>query len=204
MLAFLLTVLLLLGTPGPGVLALAGVGAAFGKRSGLGFFAGLLLGHNLISLAVVGGLAAAFLTIPALATGFAVLSALYLLWLALKIGSAGSKFEFAQQSSAPRFLDGILLQAVNPKAYAVSLAVFANFNLDYGSPAVEIVFKFIAFNAVWIVSHGTWLALGVWLKQLGFNARMQSRINIALALALVIAVLLIVFANGFWLSSSTI
>ena len=58
MIAFTLSVFLLLITPGPGVLSTAGVGAAFGFRAGLRYVAGLCLGTNLVALIVVSGLAA--------------------------------------------------------------------------------------------------------------------------------------------------
>ena len=53
MLAFALAALLLLITPGPGVMSLAGVGAAFGTRPGLAYMSGLCLGTNLVAGMVV-------------------------------------------------------------------------------------------------------------------------------------------------------
>ena len=61
---FLASVFLLLLTPGPGVLSLAGVGAAFGRNSGLSYMLGLLIGTNLVAIAVVTGLAAIVLSVP--------------------------------------------------------------------------------------------------------------------------------------------
>jgi threonine/homoserine/homoserine lactone efflux protein len=50
---FCLAVLLLLVTPGPGVLSTAGVGAAFGFNAGLRYVTGLFIGTNLVALIVV-------------------------------------------------------------------------------------------------------------------------------------------------------
>ena len=64
MLTFAAAVFLLIVTPGPGVLSTAGVGAAFGWRQGLFYVAGLCAGTNLVSLAVISGLAAVILADP--------------------------------------------------------------------------------------------------------------------------------------------
>ena len=68
MLHFIISVLLLLITPGPGVLSLAGVCSAFGKDSGLRYMLGLFIGTNLVALAVVTGLAAIVFSVPWLRT----------------------------------------------------------------------------------------------------------------------------------------
>ena len=58
MLSFAAAVFLLIITPGPGVLSVAGVGSAFGFRAGLGYLAGLGVGNSAVALAVISGLAA--------------------------------------------------------------------------------------------------------------------------------------------------
>ena len=60
MLVFATVSFLMFVTPGPGVLSLAGVGAAFGWRRGLLYMAGLFLGHVIVSVAVITGLALFF------------------------------------------------------------------------------------------------------------------------------------------------
>ncbi|HBI28064.1 MAG TPA: lysine transporter LysE, partial [Deltaproteobacteria bacterium] len=89
MLAFALAALLLLITPGPGVMSLAGVGAAFGARPGLAYMSGLCLGTNLVAGMVVAGYAALLLATPYIRTALMALSFGYLFWLALKIAFAG-------------------------------------------------------------------------------------------------------------------
>ena len=90
MLQFIASVFLLLLTPGPGVLSLAGVGAAFGRNAGLSYMLGLLIGTNLVALAVVTGLAAIVLSVPWLRTALLIASVCYLLWLAFRIAMSGS------------------------------------------------------------------------------------------------------------------
>ena len=68
MLVFAFAVFLLIITPGPGVMSTAGVGAAFGWRQGLFYVAGLCVGTNFVSLAVISGLAAVILADPFIRT----------------------------------------------------------------------------------------------------------------------------------------
>ena len=68
MITFAIAVTLLIISPGPGVLSLAGVGAAFGWRQGLKYLAGLFFGNNLVCLAVISGLATIMLADPTIRT----------------------------------------------------------------------------------------------------------------------------------------
>ena len=64
MITFALAVFFLIITPGPGVLSLAGVGAAFGFQNGGRYLLGLFIGTNIVCLGVISGLAAAMLAVP--------------------------------------------------------------------------------------------------------------------------------------------
>ena len=63
MIEFIIAVVFLLITPGPGVLTTAGIGAAYGYRAGLGFVGGLMLGGFINMMIVISGLAALVLAI---------------------------------------------------------------------------------------------------------------------------------------------
>ena len=78
MLTFTLAVFLLIITPGPGVLSLAGVGAAYGWRQGFRYLFGLFLGTNLVCFAVISGLATAVLADTIIRTMLLIISVVYL------------------------------------------------------------------------------------------------------------------------------
>ena len=113
-------------TPGPGVLSLARVGAAFGWRQGLKYMGGLFLGHFLVSFAVISGLAAIILAEPYIRTLLLFASTSYLGYLALQIAMSGSKVAFIELDT-PGFFAGITLRFINPKAYAVHTTFFTGF-----------------------------------------------------------------------------
>jgi threonine/homoserine/homoserine lactone efflux protein len=190
MLAFGLAVFFLIITPGPGVLSTAGVGSAYGYGAGTRYVAGLFVGTNLVALAVVSGLAALVLSDPAIRMVLLVASAAYLLYLAFRIAFAGSRIAFIEARQPPGFAGGLLLQAVNPKAYAVNTALFSGFAFWPQSLAVETLLKFLIINAIWIPIHFIWLAAGVTVRQLDLPPRAQFAINGAMALAMLAVVAL--------------
>ena len=115
-----------MATPGPGVLSLAGVGTAYGWKKGAQYLGGLWIGNNLVSFAVISGLAALLLADPIVRNVLLFISATYLLFLAGKVAFAGSKVAFIHMT-APGLVSGITLQLINPKAYAVHNILFGGF-----------------------------------------------------------------------------
>ena len=187
MLTFAIVSLLMFITPGPGVLSLAGVGAAFGWRHGLRYMAGLFAGHFLVSIAVITGLAAIILAEPFIRRLLLLASAGYLGYLALRIALAGSKISFIQ-INAPGFMTGMTLQFINPKAYAVHTTFFTGFAFYPDSFVVETGLKLIIMNVIWISLHLGWLYAGCKLNELNLPDKTQKLINIFMAICLVAVV----------------
>ena len=195
MINFALAVFFLIITPGPGVLSVAGVGAAFGYKSGVRYILGLCLGTNLVALAVVTGLATIVLSNSFLMLSLMVFSSSYLLFLAYRIATQGADISFSKSDRKPGILAGILLQLVNPKAYAVNTAMYTAFLIYPNSIILEIGIKFVIMNLIWFPIHLFWLFLGVYLKSLNLSSRHQSNVNLLMACALVIVVILAAFSS---------
>lgn len=195
MLTFALAVLFLIITPGPGVLSLAGVGAAFGYRHGARYLIGLFLGTNMVCLAVITGLAAAMLADPRIRTLFSIASVTYLCWLAFRIAFAGARIAFIERTRPPGIKGGILLQAINPKAYAVNTALFSGFAFMADQPIAEVAIKLVILNALWLAIHVLWLWIGVTLRRLELPPGKQRAINIVMALSMLVVVALAAVAS---------
>lgn len=196
MLTFSIAFCLLILAPGPGVLSTAGVGAAYGYRPGLHYVFGLWVGNNMVSLAVISGLAAALLAVPVLRTVLVIASTAYLLYLASKIAFSGSKIAFITPQKPPGFWDAITLQALNPKAYVVHTTFIGGFSFLADNPTLEIILKVIIMNAIWIPIHLIWLWVGVRINALNLSNEKQRAVNIAMALAMVSVVALAFFYRG--------
>ncbi|MDC1311892.1 LysE family translocator [Burkholderiales bacterium] len=193
MITFVLAVSLLIMSPGPGVLSLAGVGAAFGWRQGLKYLSGLFFGTNLVCLAVISGLAAVMVADPTVRTVLLIASTVYLCYLAFRIAYAGSKIAFIH-TPRPGFISGLTLQFINPKAYAVNTTLFSGFAFYPDSLIIETSLKLIMVNLIWIFVHLLWLYAGVKVNRLELPHSTQKNINIFMAICLVAVAILSVWS----------
>ena len=187
MIVFGVAVFLLLVTPGPGVLSLASVGAAFGARAGIGYLAGLFIGNNLVCFAVISGLATLMLTNPVIRMALLIASAAYLGYLAFRIAFAGSKIAFIQVAK-PGLLAGATLQLINPKAYAVHITLFTGFVFYPSNFIAEVTLKLLIANLIWILIHFFWLYAGVMVNRLELTERTQRIIKFIMAVCLLAVV----------------
>ncbi len=195
MLEFALAVVFLIITPGPGVLTTAGVGAAYGYRNGLAFIAGLFVGGHIVMVLVISGIAAAGLAIPWLRTVLLVLSVCYLLFLAFRVATVGSRIGFIDPNAPLGFWNGLALQPINPKAYVVTTTLFSGFAFLPDAPMAEIALKLVIYNAIWVPIHVAWLWAGVSLHALNLRHRTQRVINIGMALSMLAVVGLAIAAG---------
>ena len=190
MLIFVAAAILLIITPGPGVLSLAGVGSAFGFRAGLKYFIGLFVGNNLVGVFVISGVGALVLADPVTRTVLLVLSSIYLIYLASTIALSGSNIGFKGYTHKPDIKSGVLLQIINPKAYVVNSTMYSGFLLFENAYFLEVIIKVLIVNTIWIPVHFLWLYIGVFIKRLDLSRSIQRIINYFMATAMVLVVVL--------------
>ena len=190
MIAYIIISFLMMVTPGPGVLSLAGVGAGFGWRVGMMYLIGLFFGTNGVALLVVLGFKQFLFEIEGVELTFLFLSLSYLSFLSWRIATSDNKTGFKQSLKAPKLYEGIFLQFVNPKAYVVQGHLFVVLSLGISSYNAEIITKFIIVNSIWIPIHLLWLWLGISLKKWSLASKKQTFVNRAMGLALFAVVIL--------------
>ncbi len=196
MLTFASAVFFLIITPGPGVMTTAGFGSAYGFRQSLPYVLGLFIGTNLVMLAVMTGLGAVILSVPVLRIVLMLASIGYLLYLAARIALAGARVSFMEAKTAPGILGGIMLQAINPKAYAVNTSLITGFNYAPDNFLFEMITKAAIITVIWIPIHLTWLWAGVSLHKLNLAPRTQRVINIFMALSMLGVVALALWSTA--------
>ena len=190
MTSYIIISFLMMVTPGPGVLSLAGVGAGFGWRVGIMYLIGLFLGTNGVALLVVLGFKQFLFEIDGVELTFLVLSLSYLSFLSWRIATSDNKTGFKETSKAPKLYEGIFLQFVNPKAYVVQGHLFVVLSLGISSYNTEILTKFLIVNSIWIPIHILWLWLGISLKKWSLASNKQVWVNRGMGLALFAVVIL--------------
>lgn len=183
------------GTPGPNNVMLTSSGAVFGFRRTLPHIFGISVGFPLMILSVGLGLGSVLTTDPQLHRGLKYLGMAYMLWLAFRIATAkrtGEATSSGRQSRPLTFIEALLFQWVNPKAWITAVAAigtFAGLGHDVWRPAAETA---VIFMVVTLPIVSLWAGLGTRigaalrtdLQFRSFNAGMASLLLASLIMLL--------------------
>ncbi|PHN30236.1 LysE family translocator [Pseudomonas sp. ICMP 460] len=182
-LTFTVAAIALLASPGPATLALAASGAAYGMRRSVQFFVGITAGLA-IAMALVGtGLYVVLHRFPVLATSLTVISIVYILWLAFRMGTAPPINE-EHAAASPGWGTGFVLGVANIKAYAAFAALLGSFTLG-ATPAWEQAAKALICLSVCVVFDFLWLFAGSRMRTLFIHPTWSRRLNVSFAILMV-------------------
>ena len=182
-LPFLLFVIAMTGTPGPGNLAMFGIGQATGFSGAIPFLCGTTAGFLLLNTAVGLGLGALFTESPVVYGTLKAVGTAYILYLAWKI----LRSRVAEPGAAHRFtfLEGLLIHPVSPKSWAMSVVGFSQF----AQPDAALLPRMLVFVSLFFVGqvcfHSLWCAAGAFLMRLLTSPGIRLGVN-ALAVALMV------------------
>jgi threonine/homoserine/homoserine lactone efflux protein len=182
----------LLGSPGPATVSLAASGAAIGRQRSLPFLGGIITGWFINLVAVVLGLAVLFTRFPEVEQAFKVASLVYIVYLAWKIATSGAIGD--GEGHHFRYVSGVLLNLLNPKAYIAATAIvtqFTVFGRDHASQVATVVATSLL---VALVTQFGWIVAGDLLSHLFRDLRLARVLNGGMALLMVLTVLLATFA----------
>lgn len=148
---FLLTVLFILGTPGPTNTLLATAGATVGIRRALPILLGESAGY-LISILIIGLLIGpALASLPAVALTLRLMVGAYLLWLAFRLWQRGAVLVQGDQTITLRQV--FVTTLLNPKAIIFALGV-----IPFAVPAWPAYL--LGFLALLVVVAVAWISIG--------------------------------------------
>ena len=145
-------------TPGPNNLMLLASGANYGFRRSIPHMAGISGGFCLMVALVGVGLMGLFDAWPPARTVLAVLSVIYMLWLAWKVAHAGGPDEAKAGGRPMTFVEAALFQWVNPKGWAMALAAITLY--APGREVFAVLVVAVVFAAVNLPSVSLWAWLG--------------------------------------------
>lgn len=150
-------------TPGPNNMMLMASGANFGLRRTVPHALGVGLGFMLMIVLVGVGLMGLFDLFPPLGTILKVVSVVYLLWLAWKIANAAAPDTDSGARGKPMsFVQAMLFQWVNPKAWSMALSAIALYAPDRNLAAVALVA--LVFGIINLPSCSAWAVMGTALR----------------------------------------
>ncbi len=189
MIAFVIAVFVLATIPGPALLSIVAVGSTFGFRGGLSYTVGALLGANIVIILSIIGFASILAAAPNLKIFLSILCLGYLVYIAIQITRSKHTVGKAEKKRRFSLTDGVIIQLVNPKAYAVGLALFSGFPLATDSILSEIQVKLIIVNSIFAPAYFLWLLLGEFLHARLAVTKCNRTINGSLAMLMIFSVL---------------
>jgi threonine/homoserine/homoserine lactone efflux protein len=183
-------------SPGPNNTMLTASGANFGLRRTVPHMLGISIGFPAMLLAVALGAGELLRAHPLALAVLRWAGAAYLLWLAWRIATArpatpkdgGEPAEIAGRPFS--FLQAVLFQWVNPKAWVIGLAAVLTQTTAIGAAQIaEAVLLALLFLAVTLVTSVFWILIGVGAAHVLRTPRALRGFNIAMAALLVASLL---------------
>ena len=175
-------------TPGPNNVMLAASGANFGFCRTLPHILGILAGFCSLVVAAGLGLATLFKMVPWLYDVLKVISVLFLLYLAWKIGSGGRSIT-KDKDKPLSFAQAASFQLVNPKAITVIISSVTAYTSTAENVGAEVTVLLVVFTTVTICATCTWAVFGSAIAQLLTSQTRLRQFNITMAFLLVASLL---------------
>jgi len=173
-------------TPGPNNLMLMTSGVNFGFARTLPHMLGVSLGFVLMAILVGLGVMQLFDAYPVTYEILKVLSVLYMLYLAYKIANSSGNMNSKKPRSTPMsFLQAVMFQWVNPKAWTMALtaiSVYAPSKNLYAVVVVSVIFGLVNFPCI-----TCWVTLGTKIKHLLTQPKRLKIFNYTMAILLVLS-----------------
>lgn len=158
--------LALLVVPGPAVLYIVARSAAQGRRAGLVSVAGIHTGTVVHIVAAVAGLSAVIAASAAAFTAVKLAGAAYLVWLGIQAWRSPARHSDGRPEVTPvrstrkLYLDGLVLNVLNPKTAVFFLAFVPQFvDPDRGAASLQLVTLGVLFIVLGVISDGAYALL---------------------------------------------
>ena len=175
-------------TPGPNNVMLAASGANFGFRQTLPHIFGILIGICSLVVAAGLGLATLFSMLPWLYDASKIVSFLFLLYLAWKIGSAG-RTATKDKDKPLSLLQAASFQLINPKGITVVISSVTAYTSTAENVGTEVTILLFVFAIVTFSSACTWAIFGTGIARLLTSQARLRKFNVTMALMLLMSLL---------------
>jgi len=172
---FILFVIAMTGTPGPGNLTMMAIGQNTGFSSSIQFLIGAGAGCVILDALVACGLGELIVSIPAVAATLRIAGLVYIFYLAGKILA----MQFTPQKVERRFsfFEGFLIHPLSPKSWAMAIVAFSQFMKPEQPLGPQIAIFVFSFLAGLLVFHSSWCAAGALIPRLISSRRILLGIN---------------------------
>ncbi len=172
-------------TPGPNTTLAAAIAANRGLRPALRFVCAVPVGWTLLLLASALGVGALVLALPALRWAVLGLGVTYMLWLAWRLAGSGALAAAQATRLDVGFVEGVLLQFVNIKAWMLALTIASGWISGHVDSALRLALVLPLMAVFALASNLLYAVVGSTLRGWLAQGRRLLWFNRAMALALV-------------------
>ncbi len=190
MIAFIIAVFVVAAIPGPALLSIVAAGSAFGFKGGLPYALGALLGANIIIILSIIGFASILMAAPNLKIVLSIVSLSYLVYIAFQVAGSDGIVDNTEKKSRLGVINGVVIQLVNPKAYAVGISLFSGFPLAINNMLTEVIIKLLLINSIFVPAYLLWLFFGKILRTQLSVSKKNKNVNVILALLMILSVVI--------------
>lgn len=176
------------GSPGPNNVLVAASATNFGVARTLPQIVGFTTGLGLMICAMGLGLGEVVRLFPWLHEGLKILGAVYLLYLAWRIARARAPGDSNGKGRPLSFVEGLLFQLTNPKAWIVALGAVTTYTVADADMLPQVLTLALVFMAVGTPACGAWALFGHGAARLLKRPRHLRLFNLAMAGLLVASV----------------
>jgi len=170
-------------TPGPNNISSASMGILYGYRSTLGYLTGIISGFFLVMLLCSFISSILLRLLPSFEGILRIIGAVYILWLAYHTLKASYLFnEEGQQRLG--FINGFLLQMLNPKAIVYGLTLYSTFLRPIASKPLLLLVSTVALALTAFCSISMWTLFGAAIRTYFDRPRVKQAFNTVLAILL--------------------
>jgi threonine/homoserine/homoserine lactone efflux protein len=175
-------------TPGPNNIMIMTSGLNFGVRNSLPHYLGICFGFPAMVVLIGFGFGFVFDKYPILHLIIRIAGITYLLYLSWVIANAAPNSFETKNSKPLSFLQAVLFQWVNPKAWIMATGSIAAFTTPASDIYLQILTIALIFFLLAFITTGTWLFFGVWLQKFLKDPSHQRVFNVTMAVLLVLSI----------------
>ncbi|OPX27396.1 MAG: lysine transporter LysE [Campylobacteraceae bacterium 4484_166] len=182
-------------TPGPNNLMLLSSGLNFGFKRSLPHMAGIAFGFPFMVICVGLGIGVVFELFPFVYNILKIIGISYLFWMAWQIATNDNSInqEKYKKSKPFTFMQSVLFQWVNPKAWIMAITSTATFTTSDENTFLQVFVIAFIYMLSGFLSTSSWTIGGVVLKKIIKDAKSLKIFNITMAVLIVASILPFIF-----------
>ncbi len=177
-------------TPGPNNYMLFSYGKNFGFKHSSYLMLGIFLGFFVLLYIAGYGIAEIVTQSPTTGLILKIVSSAWLLYLAFVLSRLNSEVETGNDARAG-FIQGFLLQFVNPKAWIMAITGAGAFLPQLGSTHLNVFIFAVSFGVVGIPCMIAWIAFGDLISKILKSKKANRILGIVLFLLMVASIIMI-------------